>query len=283
VDISDKQPFRIAVLDMYRGEANQGMRGILETISATAALLDRDFSVDIFDVRGADEMPDTGFDLYISSGGPGSPIDSEGSVWEEQFFGLMEALFDHNHTNPRNPKYIFLICHSFQVYCRHYGFGKVCLRKSMSFGVMPCHPTPAGLRDPLFGLLPEPYYVVDSREWQIVQPDMGNIYKRGAEILALEKIRPHVALERCIMAMRFSEYAVGVQFHPEADPEGMLVHILTPEIRDIIVRRHGEEKYRDIIAHLHDEDKILNTYNTLLPAFISKACGVAEPVALHHG
>jgi len=48
------------------------------------------------------------------------------------------------------------------------------------------------------------------------------------------------------------------------------------------VRRHGEDKYRDIIAHLHDEDKILNTYNTLLPAFISKACGAEVAVVLQH-
>jgi aspartyl/asparaginyl beta-hydroxylase (cupin superfamily) len=34
----------------------------------------------------------------------------------------------------------------------------------------------------------------------------------------LEKIRDHVQYERAIMAVRFTDYFVGTQFHPEADP-----------------------------------------------------------------
>jgi homoserine O-succinyltransferase len=38
----------------------------------------------IFDVRSKNEVPDLSYDAYISSGGPGSPIDSAGSIWEEK-------------------------------------------------------------------------------------------------------------------------------------------------------------------------------------------------------
>jgi imidazoleglycerol phosphate synthase glutamine amidotransferase subunit HisH len=42
--------------------------------------------------------------------------------------------------------------------------------------------------------------------------------KKGAKIISLEKIRDHVQYERAIMAVRFTDYFVGTQFHPEADP-----------------------------------------------------------------
>ncbi|MEI9933338.1 MAG: hypothetical protein WDM71_00415 [Ferruginibacter sp.] len=39
--------------------------------------------------------------------------------------------------------------------------------------------------------------------------------------MAIEKERPHVALPRAIMAVRFNDYMIGFQFHPEADAVGM--------------------------------------------------------------
>jgi GMP synthase-like glutamine amidotransferase len=47
----------------------------------------------------------------------------------------------------------------------------------------------------------------------------------GVTILRLEKERPHVNLERAIMAIRFSKEVFGTQFHPEADGEGMLRYL----------------------------------------------------------
>ena len=72
---------------------------------------------------------------------------------------------------------------------------------------------------------------VDSREWQLVQPNRKVFKKLGAKILSLEKIRTHVELERAIMAIRFSPEMVGTQFHPEADPEGMKKHFSVEENR----------------------------------------------------
>ena len=39
----------------------------------------------------------------------------------------------------------------------------------------------------------------------------------GAKILCIEKERPHVPYERAVMGIRFNEYMIGTQFHPEAD------------------------------------------------------------------
>ena len=54
----------------------------------------------------------------------------------------------------------------------------------------------------------------------------------GASILCIEKSRPHVPYERAIMAMRFNEYMIGTQFHPEADAAGMSIHLQTEEKRN---------------------------------------------------
>ena len=76
-----RQPFRIAVLDLYDGVANQGMRGIRETLQRFFKNQAKEISWDEFNVRQKNEIPDLSYDIYISSGGPGSPLEVEGAKW----------------------------------------------------------------------------------------------------------------------------------------------------------------------------------------------------------
>ena len=82
---------------------------------------------------------------------------------------------------------------------------------------MPVHKTSAGHHDPLFRSLGDPLWAVDSRDYQITEPNIKKIQASGGEILCIEKFRPHIILERAIMSIRFNEAIVGMQFHPEAD------------------------------------------------------------------
>ncbi|MFN5402412.1 MAG: GMP synthase, partial [Bacteroidota bacterium] len=75
------KPLNVAVLDMYDGLPNEGMRCIKSIVHEFALNNNRDLQMEVYDVRGKNEMADLGFDIYISSGGPGSPLDSEGSEW----------------------------------------------------------------------------------------------------------------------------------------------------------------------------------------------------------
>ena len=77
-----RDSIRIAVLDLYEGMPNEGMRGIRQLIQEFTADSHLPVTFDIFDVRLNCEVPETDYDIYISSGGPGSPLDSEGSLWE---------------------------------------------------------------------------------------------------------------------------------------------------------------------------------------------------------
>lgn len=268
---TDTQEIKIAILDLYDGHPNQGMRGFQEIIKRYAATHHLNLSYQIFDVRKNEEVPGTEFDIYISSGGPGSPIDSEGSTWENRYFELIDRLEEHNQTTDGPKKHVFFVCHSFQLMCRRLQLGNVSLRRSPSFGVLPVNPTESGLNDLVFEGLNDPFYAVDSRSWQVVHPNEEQFKATGATLLAIEKERPYVDLPRAMMAIRFSEYFVGTQFHPEADPVGMTAHLLNDEKKQQVIDEHGEAKYQEMIERLEDPDKILLTQTTMIPNFLDQA------------
>ncbi len=266
--MTEDNQIHIAVLDLYNGEANEGMRCILQLIEGFRNENNLYVSYQVFDVRLKNEVPDLSFDIYISSGGPGNPVDSIDSVWEKKYFNLMEAIKLNNQTYPENKKHVLLICHSFQIFCRQYGFGEASKRKSTSFGVMPVHKTEAGNQDLLFQTLDDPMWAVDSRDYQIIQPNMEKIAANGGALLCIEKYRPHVDLERAVMAIRFDEAFIGMQFHPEADAVGMSMYLLREDKKKFIIERYGEDKYWDMLNHLNDPDKIMLTYATVIPRFL---------------
>lgn len=267
----NKPILRAAILDLYDGQANQGMRCIKEMLDDFGKKQDIELTFDIFDIRGKEEIPTLEYDVYISTGGPGSPIDSEGTRWEALFFSLMDNIKQHNYAYPDAKKYVFLICHSFQIYSRYYKLGNVNKRLSTSFGVMPVHKTLAGTKEPFFNGLADPFWAVDSRDWQVTEPNIKLIRKMGGEILCIEKYRPHIKLERCVMAMRFDDAIFGTQFHPEADSAGMLYHMKTEDKKKQVIEQHGEEKYYSMLEHLNDPDKIVLTHQTIIPLFLQTA------------
>jgi homoserine O-succinyltransferase/O-acetyltransferase len=259
---------RIAILDLYEGEANEGMRGIQQLVELFKNESPEPVEYQIFDVRLKNEIADLSFDAYISSGGPGSPMSSEGTEWEQNYFGLMSGIIQHNRNNPFRRKHVFLICHSLQIFCRYYGYAKITKRKSTAFGVLPIHITKEGQRESILGGLEDPFYAVDSRDYQIVQPNEGKIWSGGGNILCLEKDRPFIALERAVMAIRFNEAFVGTQFHPEADSDGMYRYLIRDDKRKLVVDKHGEKKYNQMLSMVNEPDKIRLTYKTIIPAFL---------------
>lgn len=261
------QNLRIAILDLYEGEANEGMRCIKELVEQFSRESRFHVSYEVFDVRGGLQVPGLEFDAYISSGGPGSPIMSAGHEWEKRYFGLMEAIFEHNRHNDEK-KLVFLICHSFQIFCRYYNIAHVSKRKSTSFGVMPVHKTRAGHHEHLLDQLNEPFWVIDSRDYQITSPNMDAIHEMGGHLLCIEKERPLIPLERAVMAIRFNNEFIGTQFHPEADYNSMFMYLSRTDKKDLVVKKHGERKYRDMLLKLNDPKKVKRTYHTIIPGFL---------------
>ncbi len=268
----DNMTCRIAVLDMNDGHANQGMRCIREIIRQWSEAHEYKIVVKEFDVRQKLELPDLSFDIYISSGGPGSPLDSEGSEWENLYFNWIQSVEEYNRNENQFPrKHIFFICHSFQLACRYFKIATVCLRNSTSFGVFPIHILESAYGEPVFDGLTDPFYAVDSRDYQVIEPADDAMAKHGAVVLAIEKERPHVPYERAVMAIRFTDCFIGTQFHPEADAEGMSMYLQRDDKKSGVIENHGEEKWKNMIEQLNDPDKIMFTHNHILPNFLNMA------------
>jgi GMP synthase-like glutamine amidotransferase len=269
---SENRPIRVAILDLYEGQANQGMRCLREILKTYGETHHLQLSIQEFEVRLHKQVPDLSYDIYISSGGPGSPLDSVGEAWEEVYFNWLSGV-EHFNNHPENAtkKHVFFICHSYQLACRHWKIGTVHKRKSTAFGVFPIHPVAEGETEPVFQGLPDPFYSVDSRDYQVTQANIDVLDQMGGHVLAIEKERPHVPLERAIMAVRFNEYMVGTQFHPEADAIGMSMYLQRDDKKATVIAEHGEEKWKSMIEHLSDPDKILATYSLVLPNFLDAA------------
>ena len=277
MNLNELRPVKVAILDLYEGKPNQGMRCIRNILREWSDQHNVELQTDEFDVRLKNELPDTSFDIYISSGGPGDPLQSRFEDWDIAWCKWVDEMVRWNN-NPSNAqkKQVFFICHSFQLACRFFNAGLVYKRKSTSFGVFPVHMLEEGKSEPVFDGLNDPFYAVDSRDHQVIQPNHDVIDDMGGVLLSIEKERPHVPYERAIMGIRFNENMIGTQFHPEADAEGMTRHFETEEKRNAVIENHGEEKLRSMLAHLNDPDKIRWTYSHILPNFLNQAIGQPE-------
>lgn len=268
--------FKIAILDMNNGVQNEGMRCIRKIIDNFSRSSTIPVDYQIFDVRQNNEIPDLGFDAYISTGGPGIPF-PEGKPWERGFYSFLDSIHDYNlDRRNKHKKHLFLICHSYQMACYHWQLALVSKRRSSAFGVFPAHKTHYALNEPVFEGLHDPFWIIDARDYQVTQPSLLAMEMMGAKILCFEKIRPLVNLERAVMAIRFSPYIIGTQFHPEADAEGMLRHFSDQGKQDLVVKTHGESKYYEMLRHMNHPDKIALTESVILPNFLKMAAYYKE-------
>ncbi|MGA7303416.1 MAG: hypothetical protein WBW88_01020 [Rhodothermales bacterium] len=268
---------RVAVLDMNRGTKNLGIPSILRILEE--ASIERHMprlECKVFDVRVKGEVPDLGFDIYISSGGPGSPFAGKGKAWETSYYKWLDRLWSYNE-NTLDPKHGLFICHSFEMMCHFFGIAEVTRRKSPCFGIFPVHIDDAGMTDPIFENLENPFWGADFRRWQVVNPVADRVEELHVSFLAREKLRPHVPLERAMMAVRVGPALVGVQFHPEAAPDGMRRHFKQREKRVSIVEEHGVEKYEKMIGLLREPSPLEATRRLIIPNFLNQAVGFDLP------
>ncbi|WP_158798588.1 type 1 glutamine amidotransferase [Pedobacter sp. L105] len=292
--MKDKKKFKVAVIDMNDGFPNLGMKGIIDILSAYEAAHNIELSAEIFDLRSKNEIPGINFDIYISSGGPGSPLDGAHQSWESSFSALLDTIEAYNSTHHQK-KHVFLICYSFQLACRKYGVGKISRRKSGVFGILPVTLTEDGKNDIIFKGLPNPFYAVDSREWQVTDPEQQLSAIPEVQVLAIETIisiplatnksaddnlmtakdqlhthekdRP----EPCMMAVRFSKEFTGTQFHPEANPADIRIYLLEADKKEAVIADHGKEKYAGIFSQLDNPDGVILTQQHILPNFLREA------------
>jgi homoserine O-succinyltransferase len=263
----------VAILDMNNGMRNIGIRNIRRiienfghTVRPTHSHVD--FKIDQFHVRDKGEVPDTSYDIYISSGGPGSPFDGEGEPWEKAFYNLLDRLLDHN-TVSDNKKCLFGICHSFQLMAKRFEIGRISRRERRNLGVVPILKTDEGKKDLMLEGLQDKFYAFDNRDWQITEPDLKKIQQLNGAIIAYEGSENLNG--RGVTGIRYSEEVESVQFHPEAEKNGILMRFTDPDEKQHIIEILGEKEYDELILSLNNPAKLLKTYKTILPGFLRRS------------
>lgn len=257
----NNSPIKIAIIDMYDGSPNVGMQCIDNILNNWAATISRPIEKTIFQLRDHCQVPNLNFDIYISTGGPGSPTETIYEAWDQQYVAWLDQAFQQK-------KWVFLICHSFQIACRHFNIGKISLRRSRQIGILPVHPL---VNDDLFEGLKDPFYTLESRYYQITEPNDKAIEAMGASIIILEKERPSVPLERAIMGVKFNSHMYGVQFHPEADPSLLDAYFTQPEVKNSMIESFGELKWKKTHHSIKDPSKVEATFSIMIPNFLNKA------------
>lgn len=157
---------KAAIIDLYECYPNQAISSFQHILDNFGKKHKLNITSEVFDLRANNEIPDLSFDIYISSGGPGDPVSSEGSEWERKLWELVDAIEQHNNSGAPNKKHVLFVCHSFQLMCRRYKLGDVNLRTEESYGIMTNVKTEAGKHEPLLQGLADDFYVFDSRLWQ---------------------------------------------------------------------------------------------------------------------
>jgi homoserine O-succinyltransferase len=262
---------RAAILDMYNNTPNLGLSSLMDIFHAQFPTI----NLDLYNVRAEFELPDESYQIYICSGGPGHPLNGNGK-WNRMFYSLIDRLWEINKTD-NEKKYVFFICHSFQMACHHFRIGRISKRHKKSMGIFPVNTTPNGREDMLFGNLTSPFYAADFREYQVLEPRRENVEAKGAQVLALENQNRDHPKDRALMAVKFSNEFYGTQFHPEAHPMGMECYLEEFERKIEIIRRYGSNAYQEMLFHLRDPLKVDLTYRTILPGFLRHAVNSLQP------
>lgn len=263
----------VAVLDMNDGWRNIGIRNIRRMIDHFQFLIRSthpqvEIKVDQYHVRDRNELPDLSYDLYISSGGPGNPLDDSGSEWENRFFRLLDDVWRHN-ANHEQKKYFFGICHSFQLMAKRFDIGVISRREKRNLGIVPVFKTQAGHHDPIFDGLHQKFYVFDNRDYQVTDPNHQKLDALGASVLSYEC--ENNRLGHAITGVRYSQEIESVQFHPEAEKNGILVRFTDPDERQKMIEMIGEEKFEEFMESVENPNKLLRTYRTVLPGFLTRS------------
>lgn len=255
----------IALLDMYGGAPNEGMRCIREIIDQYSTEEQVDIQINTYDVRIKKEIPDLTADIFISSGGPGSPM-SEGEEWDRLYRNWLFALIDFNKNNLTKKSALF-ICHSFQLACRHFKIGKISKREHTSFGIFPVYKTTEA--NVLFNNLENPFHAFDNRDYQVI-----STVELPEESFILATEQTNITDTNAIMAIQFNEYMWGTQFHPEADAQGMFSYLQREERKQQVIQIHGMKKWEEMVQHVNNPMALNNTRNRTIPNFLKSALEV---------
>src|SRR5678815_1255356 len=123
-------PVRIGLVDMNAGVKNEAMRCLRATIATFEAQLRAVWSDAVVEVktvspRDKGDVVPRDCDLYLSSGGPGSPFDGEGTAWMRDYGRFLDEIVEAHDKSPLTAPGAMPICYSFELVVMHFRLAKL--------------------------------------------------------------------------------------------------------------------------------------------------------------
>jgi GMP synthase-like glutamine amidotransferase len=275
------RPLRLCIVDMNNGHVNQAMRcyrGLAATFFERVREHNPDLDCELVEVspRDTNNTIPRDCDLYVSSGGPGSPYDGDGEPWTFDYARFIDQVVESVIQGGADQRALFAICYSFEVVVRHYKLAEVVPRIERKFGIMPVYTTPEGQRHPLLSPFGDRLFAFEHRNWEAVDLDQKKLASMGGELLARES-RDGVSKGRGILGLDVAPGIEAVQFHPEADRPGVVNWISRPEQAAAFKATYGEVTYQAMLRTLDDPRRLARTYTLVIPGWMTRRFNALAP------
>lgn len=264
---------RIGLIDMNNGVPNQAIRSFRSIIAAFAERVrarNPGLSVTTSHVqpRNLGEAPPADCDLYLSTGGPDSPVDGFKESWAPSIRSFIDRIVDGQLQRGSTAPSLFAVCYSFELTVMHFGLAEM-IPRERKFGIMPVYPTEEGLASPIFAPFGDRLFVWEHRSWQAVELNEKRLKELGGTLLARESRDGH-SKGRGLMAFHFAQGVDGTIFHPEADRPGVLNWLERPEQAKAVIETYGELVYKRMCKTIDDPTRLARTYALLLPGWMAR-------------
>jgi GMP synthase-like glutamine amidotransferase len=266
---------------MNNGHVNQAMRclrglvsGFVERVQAHNAEL----SCELVEVspRDTNNLIPVDCDLYLSSGGPGSPFDGDGQPWTFDYASFVDGVVESVIRGGADQRSLFAICYSFEMVVRHFQLAQIVPRVERKFGIMPVYMTPAGQEHPLLAPFGDRLFAFEHRNWEAVDLDQKKLESMGGKLLARES-RDGVSKGRAVLGLDIAPGVETVQFHPEADRSGVVNWISRPEQAAAFKATYGEVTYQAMLRTLDDPRRLARTYALVIPGWLTRRFNALAP------
>ncbi len=272
------RPLRLCIVDMNNAHVNQAMRclrGIASQFFARVTAQNPDLPCELYEVspRDTNHPVPRDCDLYLSSGGPGSPFDGDDQPWYADYGHFSNEVVDSAIAGGPEQKSVFAVCYSFEVLVRHFEVAHIGPRGERKFGVMPIYTTTEGQTHPLFAPFGDRLFAFEHRNWEAVDLDETKLRALGGKLLARES-RDGVSKGRAILGLDLAPGIETVQFHPEADRPGVMNWVSRPEQAAAFKATYGEVTYQAMLRTLDDPRRLARTYALVIPGWLARRFNV---------
>lgn len=208
-------------------------------------------------------------DLYISTGGPGSPLAARALPWAQRYSTLLDYVYVADQSG-RRAQFLLAICFSFELVVDHFSVAVLRPRRERRCGVMPVFRTVAGAQHPLLAALGETPWCFELRDWDALEPDETRLAEVGGQVLAWEADFDR-SRGNGLLALSIGTTIESVQFHPEAEPTAVRRWLERPENRSAILGQYGQDAHPAMLRAVESPGGLGRTFETVVPGWLRRS------------